>query len=132
MVNDTIADMLTRIRNAQRSRHKTVLVPVSRVAKSVLDVLKTEGYISSYEPAKDAEEAPRLKVFLKYDQAGLPVITELVRRSKPGRREYQRSEQLPKVHSGLGIAIISTSQGVLTDREAKKRGIGGEIIATVF
>ena len=133
MVNDTISDLLTRIRNAQRAGHKTVGVSISKASKRLLDVLLAEGYIGSIETAKNAKtERDEYKVFLKYDRNGFPAITKVVRHSKPGCRKYLGKDELPKVHSGLGIAIVSSSQGVLTDREARRRGVGGELLATVF
>lgn len=133
MVTDTVADLLTRIRNAAHARHKSTIAPHAKLSKSVLEILKKEGYIESFEETKDAEgKFKQFKIFLRFDESGFPAITDMQRYSKPGRRMYARKEKLPKVKSGLGISVISTSQGVMTDREAKKRGIGGEIIATVF
>jgi small subunit ribosomal protein S8 len=141
MVNDSIADLLTRIRNAQKARHKTVVVPASKVSSSILDVLKREGYIGSIENVtgapsasgpKDAVGRPQYKIYLKYDRFGFPAIKQLSRKSTPGLRVYSRKRELPVVNSGLGVAIISTSQGILTDKEARKLGIGGELLATVF
>ncbi len=131
MVNDTLADLLTRIRNAQRAYHRTVVVPVSKMGKSVLETLKKEGYIDSFESEKTGT-FPEYKVFLKYDEEGEPLIASLKRISSPGRRIYSRVKKLPKVNSGLGVCLVSTSQGVMTDREARKLGIGGEVLATIF
>lgn len=131
MVNDSLADLLTRIRNAQKAYHRTTMIPVSRMATAVLDTLKKEGYIDSFdkELVGSFEE---YKVFLKYDEDGEPLISSLRRISSPGRRQYSRSENLPKINSGLGVCLVSTSQGVMTDREARRLGIGGEVLATVF
>lgn len=131
MVNDSLADLLTRIRNAQKAYHRTVMVPVSKMGKSVLETLKKEGYIESFETEK-VGSFEEFKVFLKYDEDGEPLIANLKRISTPGRRQYSRSKKLPKVNSGLGVCLVSTSQGVMTDREAKRLGIGGEVLATVF
>ena len=135
MTTDTIADLLTRIRNAQQAKHKTVLVPVSKMTSNILALLKQEGYIQSFERVAGSEATggfEREKVFLKYSQHGFPVISELKRVSRPGRRSYSRSGDIPTVRQGLGVALVSTSQGVMTDREARKRGIGGEVLATVY
>lgn len=132
MVTDTIADVLTRIRNAQQVGHKLVHVPSSKMAKSVLAVLKTEGFIDTFEAAENDESGfPILKVFLKYYESGTPVISTARRVSKPGQRQYRGVGKLGRVHSGLGISIISTSQGVMSDREARKRKIGGEVLALI-
>lgn len=132
MTTDTIADTLTRIRNAQLAGHKSVKVSASKMTKSVLEVLKSEGFIDGFETVK-SEDKPcdECNVFLKYYENGLPVISVAKRASKPGRRFYLRATELPKVSSGLGISIISTSQGVLSDREARKKKIGGEIVAKI-
>ena len=133
MITDSIADLLTRIRNAQMARHKTVKVPCSKITSGILDILKAEGYIEDYEQTKDREgKFDQEKVFLKYSQHGFPVISELKRVSKPGRRVYLGSEQLPRVRCGLGVVLVSTSQGLMTDREARKRGVGGEALASVY
>ncbi len=133
MVNDTISDLLTRIRNGAHAGHKTVDAPFSNMSAGVLAILKAEGYIDSFEEGKDATgQFKQLKVFLRYDENGMPAISELRRSSKPGRRMYARKEKLPKIKSGLGVAVISTSQGLMTDRQARKLGIGGEIVATVY
>jgi small subunit ribosomal protein S8 len=131
MVNDSLADLLTRIRNAQKAYHKTVMVPVSKVAAAVLGTLQKEGYIDSFDKEK-AGAFEEYKVFLKYGEDGEPLIASLKRISTPGRRQYSRVKKLPKVNSGLGVCLVSTSQGIMTDREARKLGIGGEVLATVF
>ena len=132
MVTDPIADLLTRVRNAQRAGHKSVRVQVSNQSRRVLELLKDEGFISSFEE-KPAYEGnfTEYNVVLKYNPMGKPLISLARRVSKPGRRIYSRANELPKVHCGLGIAIISTSQGVLSDREARKRGVGGEVLAHI-
>ena len=126
MINDQVSDLLTRIRNAQRAGHKSVFVVASKMNKSVLEVLKREGLIDGYEAG---ENARTLNVFLKYYSTGKPVIASARRFSKPGCRQYRRVDDIPRVSSGLGIAIISTSQGVVSDREARQLKIGGEILA---
>ncbi|MCB0338757.1 MAG: 30S ribosomal protein S8 [Bdellovibrionales bacterium] len=134
MVTDSVADLLTRVRNAQRAGHKTVSIPMSKLNKAILEVFRSEGYVGSVDVVK-AEGDQRfdtIRVYLKYDDIGRPAITEIKRISKPGRRVYLTKDKLPKVRSGLGVAFISTSQGVVTDREARKRGIGGEILASIF
>lgn len=133
MINDLVADVITRLRNAQRAGHKTCTVHYSKMSSSILGVLKTEGFVSDFEKI-DSEKGKfnMFKVYLKYTDIGLPVITNTKRVSTSGRRMYARANKLPKVHSGLGISIVSTSQGVMTDKEARKKGIGGEILATVY
>lgn len=130
MMTDPIADMLTRIRNANQAKHQVVEFPASRIKLEVLNVLKNEGYIEEYEKIEDGKQGV-IKVTLKY--AGKErVIKGLKRISKPGLRVYAKSEELPKVLNGLGIAIISTSNGVMTDRDARKQKLGGEVIAFVW
>jgi len=128
-MQDTLADMFTRIRNAQMAEKATVTIPSSKMKVSVLEVLKNEGFIASY--AVSSEAKPEVTVELKYFE-GKPVIEEIKRQSRPGLRNYKGTEELPKVRGGLGIAIVSTSQGVMTDHAARKAGIGGEVICTVF
>ena len=133
MSTDTIADVLTRIRNAQKVYHKTVVIPLSRMAGDLLAVLKKEGYIESFDQEQDpTTNFENFKVYLKYDQEGEPLVSNIKRVSTPGRRVYARTKKLPRVLSGLGMSIISTSQGVMTDRDARRLGIGGEVIATVY
>lgn len=131
MINDHISDMITRIRNGQRAGHRSVLVTASKLNKSVLEVLKREGLIEAFEPAQDENKRTALKVALKYYASGRPVIARAERVSKPGCRKYRRMSDLPKVSSGLGIAIVSTSKGVMTDNEARKSRVGGEVIALI-
>ena len=131
MVNDSIADMLTRIRNAQTARHETVSVETSIMKKSIAQILLDEGYISAFEEVENGKNKD-IVITLKYVNKNQKVITGLKRISKPGRRIYAGCEELPKVLGGLGIVIVSTSKGVMTDREARKLGIGGEVLAYVW
>ena len=130
LVNDPIADMLTRIRNAQIAKHDSVVIPASNMKKSIAKILLDEGYIKSVDMIDDGL-AGQIKIGLKYD-GRKSVITGLKRISKPGLRVYAKSEELPKVLGGLGIAIISTSKGVMTDKEARKMGVGGEVLCYVW
>ncbi len=130
VMTDPIADMLTRIRNANQAKHEVVEMPASRIKLEVLAVLKNEGYISEYEKIEDGKQGV-IKVTLKYINKER-VIKGLMRISKPGLRVYAKSNALPKVLNGLGVAIISTSNGVMTDREARKQKLGGEVIAFVW
>ena len=132
-MTDPIADMLTRIRNANAMKMKTVNVPLSRTKTEILEVLKTEGYISGYEIKRDEVSHHQIIVVsLKYLSNNERVIQGLKRISKPGLRVYAASEKLPKVLNGLGVAIISTSKGIMTDKDARKQNIGGEVIAYVW
>ena len=128
---DPIADMLTRIRNANTSKNKTVDIPASKMKTGIAEILFKEGYIKAYEEIKD-ENQGIIRVTLKYDEKGNRVIDGLRRISKPGLRVYASKEELPKVLNGLGIAIISTSQGLKTDKEARQLGVGGEVLAYVW
>lgn len=128
---DPIADMLTRIRNANSSKHKTVDIPASNMKKSIADILFKEGYIASYEEIQDSNQGV-IRITLKYDEKGARVIDGLKRISKPGLRVYAQKDELPQVLNGLGIALISTSKGIKTDREARKEGLGGEVLAYVW
>jgi len=130
-MSDPLADMLTRIRNARMVKFESLEMPYSKLRNGVAEILKKEGYISDYQVIKDSKPGV-LKISLKYDQHRNPVITGLKRVSKPGCRVYVKSDDIPKVMSGLGIAIISTSSGILTDREARKNGVGGELLCTVW
>ena len=128
---DPIADMLTRIRNANSSKHKTVDIPASKMKLAIADILFKEGYIKSYEEiASDVQGT--IRVTLKYDEKGNRVIDGIKRISKPGLRVYASKEDLPQVLNGLGIAIVSTSKGIMTDKEARKVGLGGEVLAYVW
>jgi small subunit ribosomal protein S8 len=132
MVTDPIADLLTRIRNAQRAGHKSANVPASKMVERVLNILKSEGFIESFELKQDEETTfKHYNIWLKYYESGDPVIGMARRISKSGRRVYAGSDKLPRVSGGLGISIISTSQGVMSDREARKKKVGGEVIALI-
>ena len=131
LIADPIADMLTRIRNALTAKHEDVLVPASTVKKAIAEILLDEGYIKSYDIREDGV-AKYIHIDLKYGPNKQRVITGLKRISKPGLRIYARKDQLPKVLNGLGIAIISTSRGIMTDREARKQGVGGEVLAYIW
>ena len=128
---DPIGDMLTRIRNAQMRLLHNVQIPSSKFRARILDVLKQEGYISDYKFVSDTNNKGNLSVDLKYNN-GTPVIKEIKRVSKPGRRIYARADSLPKIQNGLGLAILSTSKGIMTDNDARNKKIGGEIICKIF
>ncbi len=128
---DPIADMITRIRNAQLRTLNTVSIPNSKLRSRILDVLKEEGYISNYKIESDKGNNKFLLVDLKYNN-GVPVIREISRVSKPGRRIYTKADSIPKIQNGLGIAIVSTSKGIMSDNNARLKKIGGEIICRVF
>ena len=133
LVNDPIADMLTRIRNAQIAKHDTVVIPASNMKKSIAKILLDEGYIKSVEGyVEDVSVSERdITIELKYVK-GRPAITGLKRISKPGLRVYAQCEELPKVLGGLGIAIVSTSKGVMTDKQAREAKVGGEVLAYIW
>ena len=131
-ITDPIADMLTRIRNANSSKHKTVDVPASNMKLGIAEILFREGYIKSFEEIKEENNQGIIRITLKYDEKGKRVIDGLRRISKPGLRVYASREDLPKVLNGLGIAIISTSKGLKTDKEARELGVGGEVLAYVW
>ena len=128
---DPIADMLTRIRNANSSKHKTVDVPASNMKKAIAKILFEEGYIKAFEEIKDDAQGI-IRITLKYDEKGARVIDGLKRISKPGLRVYASKDELPQVLNGLGIALISTSKGIKTDKEARKEGLGGEVLAYIW
>ena len=131
-MSDPIADMLTRIRNGNTAKHDTVDVPSSQMKKSIADILKSEGYVKGYEVIEDGVKAT-IRVSLKYGKdKNEKVITGLKRISKPGLRVFAGKEELPKVLGGLGTAIISTSHGLMTDKQARKAGVGGEVIAFIW
>ena len=130
-ITDRIPDMLTRIRNANSSKHKTVDIPASNMKLGIAEILFREGYIKSYGEIKDDAQGV-IRITLKYDEKGTRVIDGLRRISKPGLRVYATKDELPKVLNGLGIAIISTSKGLKTDKEARELGIGGEVLAYVW
>ncbi|MDH3376538.1 MAG: 30S ribosomal protein S8 [Gammaproteobacteria bacterium] len=129
-MTDPIADMLTRVRNGLRAEKATVAMPSSTVKVSIAAVLKDEGYITDYKVDASGSKAT-LEITLKYYQGG-PVIDELKRISRPGRRVYRSMQDLPTVNGGLGVAIVSTSQGIMSERAARKVGVGGEVICTVY
>lgn len=131
-LTDPIADMLTRIRNANRIHYKSVDVLLSQVNLSIASVLKKSGYINGYNIDKDKRGHQVLRVYLKYPEAKKAVITEIRRISKPGRRVYAKSENIPRVLNGYGIAIISTSRGIITDKEARQLNVGGEVLCHVW
>ncbi|KZY28281.1 MULTISPECIES: 30S ribosomal protein S8 [unclassified Oleiphilus] len=128
-MQDTLADMFTRIRNAQMAEKQSVTMPSSKMKVSVLEVLKSEGFIEGFNT--DGQVKAQVTVDLKYFE-GKPVIEEIKRASRPGLRQFKGKDELPSIRGGLGVAIISTSQGVMTDRAARNAGIGGEVICTVF
>ena len=128
---DPIADMLTRIRNANSARHTTVEIPASKVKLAIAQILLDEGYIRSFEKIEDGKQG-MIQVTLKYDEKGKRVISGLKRISKPGLRIYVSCEELPQVLNGLGIALVSTSKGIKTDKDARREGLGGEVLAYVW
>ena len=130
-ITDTIADLLTRIRNAASAKHDTVEIPASNMKKAICQILVDEGYIKSFSVTEDGKQG-MIKVVLKYGEGKTPVIKGLRRVSKPGLRIYSNVEELPKVMKGLGSAIISTSKGVMTDRQARKENVGGEVLAFIW
>ena len=130
-ITDPIADMLTRIRNANSAKHETVDIPASNMKKAIAQILLDEGYIASYKVIEDEKQGV-IRVTLKYGEHKSQVITGLRRVSKPGLRIYSNVEDMPKVMKGLGIAIVSTSKGIMTDREARKQNVGGEVLAFVW
>jgi small subunit ribosomal protein S8 len=131
MVNDPIGDMITRIRNAQMRAKSKVSMPGSRQRERVAEVLKTEGYIRGYASVAHASGRSELEIELKYFE-GEPVIREIARVSKPGRRVYASVKALPRINNGLGVAIVSTPKGVMADHDAREANVGGEILCTVF
>ena len=130
-VNDPIADMLTRIRNAVMVRHESVLVPSSKMKLAIANILKEEGFISDYEVVRGKSQRD-IKILLKYQDRSEPVISGLERVSKPGLRVYVQKKEIPRVYGGLGIAILSTPDGVMTGQQAWRRGIGGELLCYVW
>lgn len=131
MMTDPIADMLTRIRNGNNARHESVNVPASNIKKEISEILLKEGYIKNYTVIEDNKQGT-IKIDLKYGQNNERVISGIKRISKPGLRVYANCEEIPRVLGGLGIAIISTSKGILTDKEARQQGIGGEVLCYVW
>ena len=130
-ITDPIADLLTRIRNASNAKHDTVEIPASNMKKSVVQILLDEGYIKNFTVADDGRQGV-IKIVLKYGEGKTSAINGLERISKPGLRIYRSAEEMPKVMKGLGIAIVSTSNGIMTDREARKQNVGGEVLAFIW
>ena len=130
-ISDTIADYLTRIRNANTAKHATVDVPASNMKKAITQILVDEGYVKSFQFIDDGKQGT-LRITLKYDENKTPVISGLRKVSKPGLRIYSSSEDMPKVMKGLGIAIVSTSKGIVTDKKARELNVGGEVLAFVW
>ena len=128
---DPVGDRITRIRNGQMRSSSTIEMPASKFRTKILDVLRDQGYISNYKLSIDKNKKNNISVNLKYKE-GMPVIREITRISKPGRRVFTKADSIPKIQNGLGIAIMSTSKGVMTDNEARKENIGGEILCKVF
>ena len=130
-ITDTIADILTRIRNASSAKHATVDAPASKVKKAITQILLDEGYIKSFQVVEDGKQGI-IRITLKYTDSKAPVITGLRRVSKPGLRSYSCCADMPKVRKGLGIAIVSTSKGIMTDKKARELNVGGEVLAYVW
>jgi|UniRef100_A0A7V6DQA6 small subunit ribosomal protein S8 len=130
-MTDNIGDMLTRIRNGGKARFDKVDIPASRMKISLARIFKDEGFIKNYKVIKDNKQGI-LRVYLKYDDHNLPLIQRIERVSKPSRRVYAGVEELPKVQGGLGVAVVSTSKGVMTDRQARKLGVGGEVLCQIW
>lgn len=130
-MTDTIGDLLTRIRNAGKARFDKVDIPASRMKITLARIFKDEGFIKNYKVIKDNKQGI-LRIYLKYDDQNQPLIQRLERVSKPSRRVYTGCEELPKVQGGLGVAVISTSKGVMTDRRARKLGVGGEVLCQIW
>jgi len=129
-LSDPIADMLTRVRNALRSRHEIVTAKASKTCEGICRVLKEEGYIADYKRIEDGKQG-LLRIYLKYGSQGQDVITDIQRVSKPGMRVYRGSDELPRPLDGLGISVVSTSSGVLSDRQCREKKVGGEVLCTV-
>ena len=134
MMTDPIADMLTRIRNAALARHDRVSLPASRLKRTIADVLKSEGYVAevAVESADETTVTDTLTLTLKYGRDRAPAIEGIRRVSRPGRRIYVRAQEIPKVRSGLGISVLSTSRGLMSDRQARKAGVGGELLCEIW
>ncbi len=130
-ITDPVADYLTRLRNAQKAGHRHLDVPASKLKRAMTQILVEKGYVSKFLNVDDGKQG-LLRIYLKYDDKGNPVIKSLKRVSKPGLRKYVDADSLPRVRNGLGVAILSTSQGVMTDKEARKVHVGGEVLAYVY
>lgn len=131
VMTDPIADMLTRIRNANTVKHEKLELPASKIKKEIADILKREGYVKDYEYIEDNKQGV-LRIFLKYGTNEDRVITGIKRISKPGRRVYAKADEVPRVLNGLGVAIVSTSKGILSDKEARSQQVGGEVLAYIW
>jgi small subunit ribosomal protein S8 len=131
MMSDPIADLLTRIRNASRAEHEKVDIPASKLKVKITELLKEEGFIKNYRLIEDAKQGV-LRVYLKYGAGNEKMISGLVRVSRPGRRVYVAKDEIPSILGGMGVAILSTSRGVMTDREGRKQQVGGEVLAYVW
>ena len=131
MMSDPVADLLTRIRNASRAEHEKVDIPASKLKMRITDLLKEEGFIKNYRLIEDAKQGT-LRVYLKYGAGSEKMISGLVRVSRPGRRVYVTKDKIPSILGGMGVAIVSTSRGVMTDRESRKQQLGGEVLAYVW
>jgi len=131
-VTDPIADYLTRIRNAQQARHRIVEIPSSKMKKSITEILYDQGYILKYKFDDAAGKQGIISIALKYDENNIPVIRKLERASKPGLRKYVGTDDIPRVINGLGVAIVSTSKGMMTDKKARNENVGGEVICYVY
>ena len=131
-LNDLIADMLTRIRNAQMAKHEKVDIVLSKMNQGIADILKEEGYIKNYKVIKDGDSRGTLRLYLKYDEQGKPVLSGLKRESKPGLRKYVGADAIPVILNGLGITILSTSKGVITGEQAKRLNVGGEYLCSIW
>lgn len=130
-MTDPISDFLTRIRNAQQAGHRRVDIPASKVKRAITKILLDKGYIQNFLDIDDGKQG-LIRVFLKYDHYGQPVIKKLTRVSRPGLRQYSKSAEVPRVLNGLGIAVVTTSQGVMTDKEARKLNVGGEVLCYIY
>jgi len=130
-ITDPVADYLTRIRNGQRSQHRHVDIPASKLKRAITQILVDKGYLRNYIDIDDGKQG-LLRLYLKYDGAGKPAIRNLKRVSRPGLRRFVGAKELPRVRNGLGIAIVSTSRGVMTDKEARRHNLGGEVLAYVY
>ena len=130
-ITDSIADLLTRIRNASSAKHETVDIPASNMKKAIMQILVDEGYVKSFTVIEDGKQ-DMIRATLKYGEGKTPVITGLRRVSKPGLRIYTSCEDMPRVMKGLGVAILSTNKGVMTDRQARKENVGGEVLAFIW
>lgn len=131
-VTDPIADYLTRIRNAQQARHRIVEIPSSKMKKSITEILYDQGYILKYKFDDAAGKQGIISIALKYDQNNIPIIRKLQRASKPGLRKYVGTNDIPRVINGLGVAIVSTSKGMMTDKKARNENVGGEVVCYVY